>query len=153
MGQLHGLPKSKNTGKILTMGSDDSSTLAGVSDRSMSPAETRKIADVAVGNYEDVVRGKWARGLKVADAINSRNLDYKADDGSYELLGSNGGQIQNSNSAAYPYGKGMDLDLDGALKDAGIERRFPGWGRDLLDPSYKPYVAPPTFPPALENRQ
>jgi hypothetical protein len=97
------------------------------------------------------VRGKWARGQQTADEINKRNLDYKSDDLSYEILGGKGGQIQNSNSAAYTYGKAMDLDLDGVIRDAGIERRLPGWGRNLLDPGYQPYVAPPTFP--SDNRQ
>lgn len=106
---------------------------------------------MAYGTYDDVVRGKWARGQQIADEINRRNLDYKGDDLSYETVGGSGGQIQNSNSAAYTYGKGMDLDLDSAIRDAGIERRFPGWGRNLIDPTYKPYVAPPQFP--TDNRQ
>ena len=76
-----------------------------------------------------------------------RNFDYKADDISYETLGGRGGEIQNSNSDAYTYGKAMDLDLDGVVRDAGVERRLPGWGRNLLDPASRPYVAPPTFPP------
>jgi hypothetical protein len=40
----------------------------------------------------------------------------------------------------------MGLDLDGALREAGKARKFSGWGRDLLDPNYKRYVAPPVFP-------
>ena len=93
------------------------------------------------------MKGKWARGQQIANAITRRNLDYKGDDLSYEAVGGKGGEIQNSNSAAYTYGKGMDLDLDGIVKDADIERKLPGWGRNLLDPNYKPYVAPPMFPP------
>jgi hypothetical protein len=109
----------------------------------MPSGRTRKITDVAAGTYDDIVRGKWARGIKAADEINQRNLDYKSDDASYELIGGNGGQIQNSNSVAHTLGKAMDLDLDAALHDAGMDRKFPGWGRDLLDPNYRRYVAPP----------
>jgi hypothetical protein len=39
----------------------------------------------------------------------------------------------------------MGLDADAALRQRGMEQVFPGWGRDLLDPRYKPYVAPPQF--------
>jgi len=62
------------------------------------------------------------------------------------FLGGRGGEIQNSNSAAYTYSNAMALDLDDVVRDAGVERRLPGWGRNLLDPAYRPYVAPPTFP-------
>ena len=31
-----------------------------------------------------------------------------------------------------------------------IERKFPGWGRNLIDSMYKPYVVPPMFP--TDNR-
>lgn len=36
----------------------------------------------------------------------------------------------------------VGLDLDSAARDAGIERKFPGSGRDILDPAYDRYVAP-----------
>jgi|HubBroStandDraft_5_1064220.scaffolds.fasta_scaffold363283_2 hypothetical protein len=113
--------------------------------------KSKKVGDVAYGTYDDIVRGRWARGQQIAGEITRQNFDYKGDDLSYEIVGGDGGQIQNSNSAAYTYGKGMDLDLDSAVRDAGIERRLPGWGRDLLEPSYKRYEAPPQFP--TENRQ
>jgi hypothetical protein len=106
-------------------------------------AQSKKVGDVAYGNYDDIVRSKWARGQQIADEINRRNFDYKGDDLSYEIFGGSGGQIQNSNSAAYTYGHGMGLDLDSAVRDAGIERRLPGWGRNILDPKYDRYVAPP----------
>jgi len=77
-------------------------------------ADSEKVGDVAYGTYDDIVRGKWARGQRAANEINRRNFDYKGDDISYEILGGKGGQIQNSNSAAYTYGKAMDLDLDSA---------------------------------------
>jgi hypothetical protein len=147
--ELHGLAVSKHTGKVVPLGSDDAQ-LQAFTDRAMPTEETRKITDVAAGTYDDIVRGKWARGQRVADAISKRKLDYKGDDLSYEIAGGSGGQIQNSNSAAYTFGKGMNLDLDGAIQDAGIERKFPGWGRNLLDPAYKPYVAPAMFP--TDNR-
>ncbi len=126
----------------------DGSRLKGsiLSGQSQMGKDSEKVGDVAYGPYDDIVRGKWARGQQTADEITRRNLDYKGDDLSYEILGGKGGQIQNSNSAAYTYGKAMDLDLDGIVKDAGIERRLPGWSRNLLDPDYKPYVAPPMFP-------
>jgi hypothetical protein len=113
-------------------------------------AQSQKVGDVAYGDYNDIVRGKWANGQKAAQEITRRNFDYKGDDLSYELFGGKGGQIQNSNSAAYTYGKAMGVDLDSAVRDAGIERRLPGWGRDILDPKYDRYVAPPMFPP--DNR-
>ena len=34
---------------------------------------------------------------------------------------------------------------DGTLRSAGTERRFSGWGRDLRDPNYRRYVAPPSL--------
>jgi hypothetical protein len=104
-----------------------------------------KVDDVAHGTYDEIVREKWARGLQTKNEINERDFDYKGHDPSYEL-GTDGGQIQNSNSAAYTFGRTMDLDLDGALRDAGMERRFSGWNRFLLDPNYRRYFAPPTFP-------
>ena len=150
--QLHGRAQSKHTGEIKTMGSDDD-RLVVPDDDWMSPERTRKISDVAAGTYDDIVRGKWTRGLQAADEINGRNLDYKGDDASYEAFGGSGGQIQNSNSVAHTFGRAMDLDLSTAIHDAGLDRKFPGWGRDLLDPSYKPYVAPPMFPPDDTHRQ
>ena len=87
----------------------------------------------------------WARGVTAAEAINDRKFDYKAHDPSYEL-GTDGGEIQNSNSVAFTLGKAMGLDLSGILRDEGMTRTFSGWDRDLLDPKYKRYVAPPVFP-------
>ncbi len=124
----------------------DGSQLQAFADREMSREATKKIDDVAAGTYDEIARGKWARGLRAVDEINKRDLDYKGDDLSYELLGGNGGQIQNSNSVAHTFGKAMGLDLGTAIEDAGLKRTFPGWDRDLLDPSYKLYVTPP-FPP------
>jgi hypothetical protein len=114
-------------------------------------ARSEKVGDAAYGTYDDIVRGKWARGQQTADEIDRRNFDYKGDDISYETIGGKGGQIQNSNSAAYTYGTAMNLDLDSIVKDAGIERRLPGWGRNILSQGYDRYVAPPQFP--TENRQ
>ena len=37
----------------------------------------------------------------------------------------------------------MGLDLDRVIRKAGVARKFSGWGRDLLDPKYGRYVAPP----------
>ncbi len=78
--------------------------------------------------------------------MNAKNLDYKAHDISYEL-GTDGGQIQNSNSANFSFGKPMHLDLSTAIRNKGLERVLPGWARDVLDPTYQPYVAPPQVRP------
>jgi hypothetical protein len=156
-GELHGLAFSRNgpvpspdePEKPVSIGVDGS-RLGGYILPSESPmgANSQKVGEVANGTYDDIVRGKWARGQQIADEITRRNFDYKGDDLSYEIVGGRGGQIQNSNSAAYTYGKGMDLDLDSAVRDAGIERRLPGWGRNILSQGYDRYVAPPTFPNA-----
>ena len=138
--QLHGLAQSRHTEEIMSAGPDGSKLVAG--EAWMPPEKTTKIKDLASGTYDEVVKGKWARGLRAAKEISQRDLDYKGDDLSYELLRGNGGQIQNSNSAAYTHSKAMDLDTDEALRDTGIERKFPGWARDLLDRNYEPYVAP-----------
>ena len=116
----------------------DGSRLGGylISGKSKMGAKSEKVGDAAYGTYDDIVRGKWARGQQTADEIDRRNFDYKGDDISYETIGGKGGQIQNSNSAAYTYGKAMDLDLDSIVKDAGIERRLPGWGRNILSQGY-----------------
>lgn len=161
-GELHGLAFSRNgptpspdnpEGTPMAIGIDGS-RLKGVSRSSETQmgATSKKVGDVAYGTYDDIVRGKWARAQQAADEINRRDFDYKGDDLSYEILGGKGGQIQNSNSAAYTYGKAMgpDVDLDRVVQDAGIERRLPGWSRNLLDPKYDRYVAPPMFPP--DNR-
>lgn len=73
----------------------------------------------------------WAKGVAAASAVIEGKFDYKPHDPSYEL-GTDGGQIQNSNSVAYTISKAMALVL--------------GLGRDLLDPKYERYVAPPVFP-------
>jgi hypothetical protein len=155
-GELHGLAFSRN-GPVLSPDQPEKPMALGIDgsrlrgylyrEKSKMGLASEKVGDVAYGTYDDIVRGKWAHGLQTADEIDRRNFDYKADDISYEVIGGKGGQIHNSNSAAYTYGKAMDLDLDGVVRDAGIERRLPGWGRNLLDPAYRPYVAPPTFPP------
>ncbi|OFW98811.1 MAG: hypothetical protein A3D94_05195 [Alphaproteobacteria bacterium RIFCSPHIGHO2_12_FULL_66_14] len=106
--------------------------------------DTKTISTVASGSADEI-RKIWSRGMQAADAITSRKFDYKAHDLSYEL-GTDGGQIQNSNSVAFTLGKAMGLDLSAALRDKGMTRTFSGWDRDLLDPKYKRYVAPPVFP-------
>ncbi len=142
--QLHGLSESRNTAEIQAFGQDGSKLEAGSDHEFRIGEQTPKIADVAHGSYDEVVRGKWARGLRAANEITDRDFDYKGHDPSYEL-GSDGGQIQNSNSVAYTLGRAMGLDLDGAIRDAGMERRFSGWNRNLLDTDYRRYVAPPQF--------
>mgnify|MGYP003348964270 CR=1 FL=1 len=147
--ELHGFGQSRNTNREMAMGMDGA-RLVGAR-RPSNPLEEQefdprnKIGEVAIGPYREIVAGKWARGLQAAEEITRRNLDYKGDDVSYEVIGGDGGQIQNSNSAAYTYGKAMALDADSKLREKGIERRFVGWGRDVLDPNYRPYVAPPVL--------
>lgn len=140
--ELHGLARSRNTGKEMTMGMDGSELF--VADNNGQRMDGKVIAAVASGSREELQR-IWSRGASARAAINARNFDYKAHDLSYEL-GTDGGQIQNSNSVAFTLGKAMGLDLDRALRDADMTRTFSGWGRDLLDPRYERYVAPSTFP-------
>jgi hypothetical protein len=151
--ELNGLSNSRNFGKdengndklfdSLPMGIDGSKLIAHSTDRRYGLPST-KVADVATGSYDDIVSGMWGRGIRAADQINRRNLDYKGHDPAYEF-GGRGGEIQNSNSVAYTLGRAMGLDLDAAVRATGTERKFSGWGRDLLDPQYKPYVAPPAL--------
>lgn len=149
VGELHGLGSSKHTGQQMTIGGDGSD-LRGVNHRSTrrreSPLDGDKspIATVSVGAKEEMER-IWAKGAAAVDAINKEKFDYKSHDPSYKV-GTDGGQIQNSNSVAFTLGKAMGLDLDRAIRDAGMGRRFSGWGRDMLDPKRERYVAPPTFP-------
>ena len=104
----------------------------------------RKISEVGSGSREEMEK-MWERGGQAAEAINSQKFDYKAHDPAYEL-GGRGGEIQNSNSVAFTLGKAMGLDLSAALEAKEMTRTFSGWDRDLLDPKYKRYVAPPMFP-------
>ncbi|MSP76834.1 MAG: hypothetical protein EXR12_11940 [Rhodospirillaceae bacterium] len=107
--------------------------------------DSRRVATVASGSSDQIAE-IWQRGMAAMDAINSdKTIDYKAFDPSF-LAGGSGGKIQNSNSAIYTLSRAMNLNLDGAVRDAGIERKLPGWGRNLFDPKYERYMAPPTFP-------
>lgn len=147
--ELNGLAQSRNTGEVVDMGIDGGKLIASSKARTFGQERTEMVGEVARGSYDQIVKNLWARGLRAADAITDRNYDYKAHDPAYELGGS-GGQIQNSNSVAYTLGRVMGIDLDGALRQAGRERTFPGWGRDLLDPHYQSrrYAVPPVFPHA-----
>ena len=148
--EMHGLARSRNTGELVALGADGANLVAVQSPRPYfdGPDNPRTISlgTVYTGPYEDTVRGKWRTGLEAGVDLNAKNLDYKADDVSYEM-GTNGGQIQNSNSANFSFGKPMHLDLSTAIRNKGLERVFPGWGRDVLDPTYQPYVAPPQVRP------
>ncbi len=126
------------------MGMDGAHLVGVQSPRPYFSEPTPTVSKVYIGSYDDVVRGKWRTGLQAAADVNQRNLDYKAHDPSYETGGS-GGEIQNSNSANSTFGKPTHIDLDVAIRNAGLERKFPGWGRDMLDPTYRTYVTPP-FP-------
>jgi hypothetical protein len=144
VGELHGLARSKNTGKIVSMGMDGADLVVQHEDGERFEDRTQRIAAVASGSADNMKK-LWAAGQKAAAGINKEKFDYKASDLSYEA-GTDGGQIQNSNSVAYTLGRAMGVDLDAAVRAAGVDRRFPGWGRDLLDSKYDRYVAPPPFP-------
>jgi hypothetical protein len=146
--ELHGLAFSRTARTEMPIGVDGSRLIGHeVYGRSKMGRGSSSVGEVAQGSYDKIVREAWARGVQAKDEINRVDFDYKGHDPSYEL-GGDGGRIQNSNSVAYTYGKAMGLDLDKPLREAGMERRFSGWGRNLLDPNYKRYVAPPVFPVA-----
>ena len=149
--ELHGLARSRSADNLVALGMDGAHLVGVQSPRPLfdpteGPPRTISLGTVYSGSYDDTVRGKWRTGLQAAVDMNAKNLDYKAHDVSYEL-GTNGGQIQNSNSANFTFGKPMHLDLSTAIRNKGLERVFPGWGRDVLDQSYQPYVAPPQVRP------
>lgn len=155
--ELHGYPASRNADARPTpdgkpeRGVVDGSRLivwheAHTSANESKYENSRRVAAVASGSANEIAK-IWQRGIEATTAINNdvKTFDYKAFDPSF-LGGGAGGQIQNSNSAIYTLGRAMKLDLDRPIKDRGIERKLPGWGRDLLDPKYDRYVAPPPFP-------
>lgn len=143
VGELHGLAKSKHTGQLVGMGMDDADLVASQGRR--FDERKKKFISIATSGSREEMERLWARGAATAEAINGQKFDYKAHDPSYEL-GTDGGEIQNSNSVAFTLGKAMGLDLSRALRDEGMTRTFSGWDRDLLDPKYKRYVTPPVFP-------
>jgi len=141
--ELHGFSRSRDNGTINSMGVDGSRLVAEHSSdgpRLVDP--TKEIGTIVEGAEGDIAK-IWERGKKAVVDINAdkKTFDYKAHDPAYEF-GGNGGQIQNSNSVTYTLGRAMGLDLDGVMKRAGVERKFSGWGRNLLDPKYDRYVAP-----------
>jgi hypothetical protein len=142
MEELNGVAKSRHTGELTDLGLDGAQLYATKDKRYAAGAEP--VAVVASGSREQIVNGLWERASRAAEQINARNFDYKGHDPAYEF-GGNGGEIQNSNSVASTLGRAMGIDLDKVVRDARVERRFSGWGRDLLDPGYKRYVAPPQF--------
>ena len=148
--ELHGLGISKHTGEEMMM-ADDGADLRG-RDKPARPdgkpimsGKNVSIGTVMSGTREEVER-KWSQGVATMNAINEKEFDYKSHDISYEF-GTDGGQIQNSNSFIYTVGKAQGFDLDRAIENARMSPRvLSGWGRDLLDPRCERYVAPPTFP-------
>jgi len=155
--ELHGLGHSKHTGEAMTMAEDgadlkvidykrqaddDKKTDLGPRLKGTGPIST--VSTVASGSQQQMEK-IWGRGTQAGAAIDAQKFDYKSHDPAYEF-GGRGGEIQNSNSVAFTLGKAMGLDLSAALQDKGMTRTFSGWDRDLLDPKYKRYVAPPVFP-------
>lgn len=153
---LHGYPASRNAdarprpdGKP-ERGIIDGSNLTVLHEPLDSAEESkyegsRRVATVASGSSDQIAK-IWQRGMEAKNAINGdKTIDYKVFDPSF-LGGGDGGQIQNSNSAIYTLGRAMELNLDSAVRDTGIKRKLPGWGRDLFDPKHERYVAPPMFP-------
>ena len=96
----------------------------GVAGKYFDEKPTTFVSAVASGSDGEMAK-LWAHGQKAADDINSKKFDYKASDLSFEV-GTNGGQIQNSNSVAYTLGRAMGVDVDAAVRAAGVDRRFPG---------------------------
>lgn len=143
--ELHGLGYSRHTGDPQMLATDGAN-LRGVEARPDRLKDTKSIGVVKAGSKEEI-ESIWAKGVAAASAITAGNLDYKAHDPSYEL-GTDGGQIQNSNSVAYTISKAMGVaaDANRVLQEKSENRRFSGWNRDLLDPKYKRYMAPPVFP-------
>ena len=139
--ELNGMAQSRTTNEIVPLGIDGMRLV--VTDTPQFP-KAQPIGVLAAGSYDDIVKSRWARGVAAARQITAKDYDYKGHDPAYEFGGS-GGEIQNSNSVAYTLGQAMGLDADAALRRSGTERRFSGWGRNLLDPDYRPYVAPPQF--------
>lgn len=139
--ELNGMAQSRNTNEIVPMGVDGMRLV--VTENPRFPG-AQPIGVLATGSYDDIVKGRWARGVAAARQITAEDYDYKGHDPAYEFGGS-GGEIQNSNSVAYTLGQAMGLDADAALRSSGAGRRFSGWGRNLLDPNYKRYVTPPQF--------
>jgi hypothetical protein len=139
--ELNGLAKSRNTGQLTNFGLDGVQLYTDDTPRYAADAEP---VGVLASGSRDQMAGLWARAKRAANDINAANFDYKGHDPAYEFGGS-GGEIQNSNSVAYTLSRAMGLDPDKVVRDAGVDRRFSGWGRDLLDPNYRRYVAPPQF--------
>lgn len=143
--ELHGFGHSRHTDERQMLATDGAH-LRGTESHPDTLRDTKSIGVVKAGSKEEI--GKlWAKGASAASAITEGNFDYKAHDPSYEL-GTDGGQIQNSNSVAYTVAKAMGLaaEADRLLHEQKESRRFSGWNRDLLDPKYKRYAAPPVFP-------
>lgn len=143
--ELHGFGHSRHTGDQQML-AFDGAHLRGTESRPDALENTKSIGMVKTGSKEEIQK-IWAKGAAAASAITEGNFDYKAHDPSYEL-GTDGGQLQNSNSVTYTISKAMGLaaDADRVLQEQYESRRFSGWKRDLLDPKYKRYVAPPVFP-------
>lgn len=143
--ELHGFGHSRHTDERQMLATDGAH-LRGTESDPDTLRDTKSIGIVKAGSKEEIEK-IWAKGTAAASAITEGNFDYKAHDPSYEL-GTDGGEIQNSNSVAYTVAKAMGLaaDADRVLQEQNESRRFSGWNRDLLDPKFKRYVAPPVFP-------
>ena len=149
--ELHGLAYSRNTGNEQVMGKDGDRLMGFRASVKPKMGWQPLVGHVDDGSYEDIVQnkegtGRWQSAKNALKAINEQNFDYKADDPAFESgVSASGGQIQNSNSVAYTLLRRMASNSkDDPVAQQGWQDKFPGWGRDLLDPKYRPYRYPVT---------
>ncbi|MBN9488622.1 MAG: hypothetical protein J0H44_15400 [Alphaproteobacteria bacterium] len=149
--ELHGLAYSRNTGNEQIMGKDGDRLMGFRASVKPKMGWQPLVGHVGDGSYEDIVQnkegtGRWQSAKDALKAINEQNFDYKADDPAFEFgLSGSGGQIQNSNSVAYTLLRRMASNpKDDPVAQQGWQDKFPGWGRDLLNPNYRPYRYPIT---------
>ena len=84
--------------------------------------------DVAFSGTEAEVRAMWADGALIVPDVNAQAIDY--------ILFGIFSTGQNSNSAAFTFGRAMGLEAEHLLDPrSGVPTNRPGWGRDLRIPA------------------